>query len=131
MKYSEEQGISSDNSSRLLMFYGLTSCIARLIAGRVCDLKCINPHFVYQTGSFIAALSIIFLPLSSSHVHFLVCSVFYGLGGGTSMATSNLMFLTCVDERRRASAFGLASCLGSISVLTSPPLAGKFVQVNC
>ncbi|KAJ7385180.1 hypothetical protein OS493_017557 [Desmophyllum pertusum] len=46
------------------------------------------------------------------------------LGAGISIATSNLIFLTCVDPGRRASAFGLASCLGSLSILSSPPLAG-------
>ena len=131
MKYSEEEGVSPDNSPRLLMFYGLTSCIARLLAGRVCDLKCINPYYVFQVGSFTAASSIILLPLARSYIHFLVCSLFFGLGAGTSIATSNLIFLTCVDKRRRASAFGLASCLSSLSILASPPLAGKFVQVYC
>ncbi|KAL9954126.1 hypothetical protein ACROYT_G041624 [Oculina patagonica] len=50
--------------------------------------------------------------------------MFFGVGAGTSVTTSNLIFLTCVDKQRRASAFGLASCLGSLSILTSPPLAG-------
>ncbi|KAL9954127.1 hypothetical protein ACROYT_G041625 [Oculina patagonica] len=124
VKYSEEQGISSENSSRLLMFFGLASCFARLLSGRVCDLKHINPRFVFQVGSFTAALSTILLPLARSYSHFLVCSVFFGLGGGTTITTGNLIFLTCVDKRRRASAFGLASFLGSFSILSSAPLAG-------
>ena len=126
MKYSEEQGISPDNSARLLMFYGLSSCIARLLAGRVCDLTWVNPHYVFQVGNFIAALSIIFAPLARNYIHFLVCGLFFGLGAGISISTSNLIFLTCVDERRRASAFGLASCLGSLTILSAPPLAGKY-----
>ncbi|KAJ7330737.1 hypothetical protein OS493_021666 [Desmophyllum pertusum] len=124
VKYSEEEGISPDSSSRLLMFYGLTSCFARLVTGRVCNLTWINPHFVFQVGSFIAALSVIFVTLARSYIGFLSCSVLFGLGGGISIATSNLIFLTCVDPGRRASAFGLASCLGSLSILSSPPLAG-------
>jgi len=133
VKYSEEQGICPDNSAKLLMFYGLSSCIARLLAGRVCDLTWVNSHYVFQVGNFIAALSIIFAPLARSYIHFLVCSLFFGVGAGISISTSNLIFLTCVDERRRASAFGLASCLASFSVLSSPPLAGKFIYVtyNC
>ena len=131
MKYSEEQGFSPDNSARLLMFYGLASCIARLLAGRVCDLTWVNPHYVFQAGNFIAALSVIFTPLAWSYVNFLVCALFLGLGTGISISTSNLIFLTCVDERRRASAFGLASCLASFSVLSGPPLAGKFICANC
>jgi len=124
VKYSEEQGVSSDNSARLLMFYGLSSCIARLLAGRVCDLTWVNPHYVFQVGNFIAALSIILAPLARSYSHFLVCGLFFGVGAGISISTSNLIFLTCVDERRRASAFGLASCLASFSILLAPPLAG-------
>ncbi|KAJ7369308.1 hypothetical protein OS493_039875 [Desmophyllum pertusum] len=124
VKYSEEEGISPGSSSRLLMFYGLTSCFARLVTGRVCNLTWINPHFVFQVGSFIAALSVIFVTLARSYIGFLSCSVLFGLGAGISIATSNLIFLTCVDPGRRASAFGLASCLGSLSILSSPPLAG-------
>ena len=130
VKYSEEQGTSPDNSARLLMFYGLSSCIARLLAGRVCDLTWVNPHYVFQVGNFIAALSVIFAPLARSYIHFLLCGLFFGLGAGISISTSNLVFLTCVDEKRRASAFGLASCLGSFAILSAPPLAGKYVSCS-
>ena len=129
MKYAEEQGVSSENSSRLLMYYGLASCIARLTAGRVCDLTGINPRFIFQIGSLVAAVSVILLPLASSYTPFVLCSCFFGLGAGMSMTTTNLILLTCVDAERRASAFGLANFLSSFSVLSSPPLVGKFGRI--
>ena len=126
MKYSEEQGISSDRSSKLLMFFGLTSCIARLLAGCVCDLKCINPCFVFQVGGCIAGASVLVLTMAQSYVLFVLCSIFFGVGNGIVVTTGNLLFLTCVDEKRRASAFGLANCLSSFAIASAPPFAGRF-----
>ncbi|KAL9954120.1 hypothetical protein ACROYT_G041618 [Oculina patagonica] len=124
VKYSEEQGISPDNASRLLMFYGLTSCIARLLAGRLCDLKCINPRFVFQVGGCISGASVLLVTVARSYLPFVLCSIFFGLGNGVIVTTSNLIFLTCLDVKRRASAFGLANCLSSFAIASAPPFAG-------
>ena len=124
VKYSEEQGIPPDNSARLLMFYGLTSCISRLLAGRVCNLSWVNPHFVFQVGGCICGVSVLLFTVARSYLPFVLCSVLFGLGDGCIVTTSNLIFLTCVDVKRRASAFGLANCLSSFVIASAPPFAG-------
>ena len=134
MKYAEEQGLSPDNSARLLMFYGLGSCIARLLAGRVCNLTWVNPHFVFQIGGCISGVSVLLFTVARNYLSFVLCSVSFGLGNGSVVTTSNLIFLTCVDVKRRASAFGLANCLTSFVIASAPPFAGKFsteLKYNC
>ena len=126
MKYSEEQGISPDNSARLLMFYGLASCIARLLAGRVCNLRWVSPHFVFQVGGCVSGVSVLLFTVAQSYLSFALCSASFGLRNGAIVTTSNLIFLTCVDAKRRASAFGLANCLTSFAIASAPPFAGKF-----
>ena len=32
-------GISADKSSKLLMIFGIVSCVTRVIAGRLCELR--------------------------------------------------------------------------------------------
>lgn len=32
-------GISADKSSKLLMIFGIVSCVARVIAGRLCEFR--------------------------------------------------------------------------------------------
>ena len=61
------------------MFYGLASCIARLLAGPVCNLTRINPRYVFQVGSLIATVSVVLLPLPNCQTCFILCSVFLAL----------------------------------------------------
>ena len=108
------------------MTTGLASCIGRLVAGFVCNLKFINPRYVFQVGSFVTAVSVILFTVVHSYGLFVFLSALFGVAQGAVTATSNLIFLTCVDNKRRASAFGLGSCLTSLAILSSPPFAGKF-----
>ena len=126
VKYSEEQGMSFGRASRLLMFIGLASCISRLVAGVLCNLKSIDPRLLFQVGGFVSAVSVFLFTLECSYSLLVLFSLLYGLGQGIIVTTSNLTFLTCVDNKRRASAFGLANCLSSLAILSSPPLAGKY-----
>lgn len=107
------------------MFDGLSSCIARIITGFICNVKFINPCFVYQAGAFTTGLSFVLFTTATSYFWFALFSVFSGLGMGITIMTSNLILLTCVDNERRATAFGLANCLASFAQLASPPFAGN------
>lgn len=63
----------------------------------------------------------------STYVSFVVISVFYGIGDGISLTVGNLLLLTTVEPRRRASAFGLANVLIAVSIGTGAPLAGAYM----
>ena len=108
------------------MTTGLASCIGRLVAGFMCNLKFINPRYVFQVGSFVTAVSVTLFTVVRSYGLFVFLSALFDVAQGAVTATSNLIFLTCVDNKRRASAFGLGSCLTSLAILSSPPFAGEF-----
>ena len=125
MKYCLELGISADSASRLFIFLGLSSCVARIAAGRLCDVKWINTIFIYQFGALLVGFNTLVLPVVRSYMGIAVSAVIYGLGDGIFITTMNLLLMFTVDEKRRAAALGLGNTLLSVGVVTGPPLAGE------
>lgn len=124
VRYCKDLGIPEDKSSKLLMIYGLSSCVMRIASGRLCDIKWINPIYVYQIGLFTIAVAVISFGVVSAYLPLCVVSVFYGIGDGISLSLTNLLLLTAVEPERRASAFGLGNMFISISTTVGAPLAG-------
>jgi len=65
------------------------------------------------------------LPLVKDYTGILVFAVVYGVGDGIFITTMNSLLMFTVDEKRRAAALGLGSCLLSLGIASGPPLAGK------
>ena len=125
MKYCLELGISADSASRLFIFLGLSSCVARIAAGRLCDVKWINTIFIYQFGALLVGFVTIVLPVLQSYKGMTVFAVVYGLGDGIFITTMNSLLMFTVDGKRRAAALGLGNTLLSVGVATGPPMAGE------
>ncbi|KAJ7330727.1 hypothetical protein OS493_021656 [Desmophyllum pertusum] len=49
VKYCEDLGITAQKASRLFIFIGLASCFARLMTGRLCDDKRVNPVYILSS----------------------------------------------------------------------------------
>lgn len=96
----------------------------RIASGRLCDIKWINPIYVYQIGLFTIAVAVISFGVVSTYLPLCVVSVFYEIGDGISLSLTNLLLLTAVEPERRASAFGLGNMFISISTTVGAPLAG-------
>ncbi|CAH3140465.1 unnamed protein product [Pocillopora meandrina] len=124
VRFCKDLGIPEDKSSKLLMIYGLSSCVMRIASGKLCDIKWINPIYVYQIGLFTIAVAVISFGVVSAYLPLCVVSVFYGIGDGISLSLTNLLLLTAVEPERRASAFGLGNMFISISMTVGAPLAG-------
>lgn len=125
VKYCLELGISADSASRLFIFLGLSSCVARIAAGRLCDVKWINTIFIYQFGALLVGFNTLVLPVVRSYKGIAVFAVIYGLGDGIFITTMNSLLMFTVDEKRRAAALGLGNTLLSVGAVTGPPLAGE------
>ena len=65
------------------------------------------------------------LPLIKGYTGILVFAVVYGVGDGIFITTMNSLLMFTVDEKRRAAALGLGSCLLSLGIAGGAPLAGK------
>lgn len=107
------------------MFLGITSAMARLSIGRICDLKFINIQYINQLGISITGVATLLLPLAKSFVSVATYTAVFGFADGVFITTQNVILLSIVGPERRASAFGFGTMLCSIAVAGGPPLAGK------
>ena len=99
--------------------------MARVAAGRLCDVQWINTIFIYQFGSLLVGFITIVLPVIQSYKEMAIFAVFYGLGDGIFITTMNSLLMFTVDEKRRATALGLGNTLLSVGIAAGPPLAGE------
>ena len=125
IKYSEELNISTSKSSQYYMLLGGSSAAARILVGRLCDIKWINIRFVNQLGITITGVATCLLPLARSFTSVVFYSAVFGFTDGAFITSQNVILLGIVGPERRASAFGFGTMLCSFAVASGPPLAGK------
>ena len=100
MKYSEDNGISAQAASRLFIFIGLASSLARIITGKLCNNKKVNSIFTYQASMLLAALSVFLLQFAATKYWLLIVfSFIYGFSDGIFMTSAVYTQLTCVDAK--------------------------------
>ena len=126
MKHCRELGIGGDSAARLLMFFGIASFSARLLIGRLGDCKCVSSLHLIQVGSLGVAITILLLPLARAYRAFVVFSVVDGFLDGLMGSQFNLVLLTTVSPQLRATAFGYANCLASLTLTIGPSIAGQY-----
>ena len=125
VKHCLELGISADSASRLFIFIGLASSLARVVTGRLCDASWVNTIYVHQFGDLLMGIATIVLPLLKGYTGILLFAVVYGVGDGIFVTTINSLLLFTVDEKRRAAAIGMGCNKFSLGIVGGPPLAGK------
>ncbi|KAJ7377374.1 hypothetical protein OS493_029734 [Desmophyllum pertusum] len=67
VKYCLDLGISADSASRLFIFLGLSSSVARIVSGRLCDVTWVNPILIYQFGDLLVGFATVVLPVIRSY----------------------------------------------------------------
>ncbi|PFX23334.1 monocarboxylate transporter 10-like [Stylophora pistillata] len=124
VNYCEDVGITAQSASRLFIFIGLTSSLARILTGQLCNNPKINSVFVYQSSLFVAGVSVLLLPLATKYWALVVFSCAYGISDGIFITTQNYILLSCVDKERATASFCILSLLYSFSAATGGPIAG-------
>ena len=127
MKYSEDIGISAQKASRLFIFIGLASCVARLMTGRLCNSKRVNPVYIYQSCMLTASVASFLLPFTTKYWNLIAFSVIYGLSDGVFITIKCLILLTVVDSKRTTAAFCIHNVVYSFSAAAGGPVAGKSI----
>ena len=130
VRHCEDIGISADAASRLLVYYGITSCAGRLVSGQLCDSQKVNTFFVYQVAELVLGTSVLFVTMATSFVHMVVFIVIYGFCDGVFITTLNVLVLKCVIQRKVpvALAWQMQAC--SLFLASGPPVAGTLVIAN-
>ena len=130
VKYSEDIGISTQKGSRLFIFIGLASSVARLTTGRLCSNKRVNPVYIYQSCMITASLAAFMLPFTTKYWSLIAFSVIYGLSDGVFVTTHCFILLTIVDNKRTTAAFCINNLLYSLSAAAGGSVAGELVLLK-
>ena len=109
------------------MFLGISSATARLLTGRLCDIKFINIRFVNQLGIAITGVATLLLPLARDYISVAFYTVVFGFADGVFITSQNVILLDIVGPDRRAAAFGFGTMLCSLALACGPPLAGEYI----
>ena len=129
MRYCEDIGITPDAASRLFVYYGLASCVGRLVSGRLCDFQRVNSFYVYQVAELVAGASILVVTMATSYVHMVVFIVVYGFCDGVFITTLNVLLITCVSPQKVSVAIGWEMQISSLFLASGAPVAGEFYLI--
>lgn len=126
MRFSEGLHVSADAASRLYIYIGITTFIGRLLSGILCNIRAVNPIYVFMLGLALDGSSVILLTQAKNYDNLIAFSFFYGLADGLEIGTFNICMINNYTElRKRASAFGLSAIFYGTMTAAGPPLAGK------
>ena len=127
MKYSEDNGITAQAASLLFIYIGLASSVARIITGKLCNNKKVNPVFIHQACMLLASLSAFLLPYATKYRYLIGFSVVYGISDGVFAASQNIIVLSCVDSKRITASFCTNNFLYAFTAAAGGPIAGELV----
>ena len=124
VKYSEDRGISSSASARLVLFLGINVSVGRFVGGFLCSIKWLDNFYILQDVLLVQGVSTILLTLAQMYEAFVAYAVVFGFGDGAMITAVNIIALTCVDHSRAASSFGFYILIASVTSLIGPPISG-------
>ncbi|XP_022782980.1 monocarboxylate transporter 12-like isoform X3 [Stylophora pistillata] len=130
VNYCLELGISADSASRFFIPFGLSSSVARVVTGRICDATWVNTIYIYQFGALLDGFAIVVLPVIRNYAGIQVFAVIYGIADGVLISTMNSLLMFSVHEKRRAAALGVGNSLLSLAMASGPPFAGFLVDLS-
>ncbi|KAJ7372684.1 hypothetical protein OS493_017958 [Desmophyllum pertusum] len=124
VKYSEDLGMSSSVSSRLIFFLGLNVALGRFACGFLCSLKRLDNWYIYQGVLLVSGVSTMLLTLARHYEELVAYAVVFGFCDGAFATLLNILAFTCVDPSRAASVFGYILMTASVTSMVGPPLSG-------
>ena len=128
VKFTEDIGITAQEASRLFIFIGIASSMARFVSGKLCNNKTVNPVYIYQASLLLAALSVFLLPFFTNYWHLIVFSVTYGLSDGAFVTSHNYILLSCVDDKRRTASFAITLVFYALAAAAGGPISGRLLS---
>ena len=124
VKFSEERGISSSASARLILFMGIFVAVGRLAGGFLCSLKKSDNFYILQSVLLVNGVSTVLLKLAHKYEALVAYAIVFGFCDGMMATAFNVIGLTCVDHSKAASSFGFLLFVVSATSLAGPPISG-------
>ena len=104
--------------------------VGRVTVGKLMDFKSVSPQFLYQTACVIGSVTLLLLPLATTHALLMVVSSILGLVNGTAVCAMYVMITEVIEgsvpKTRQGQAYGIHFFLFFLFAFTGGPMAGKF-----
>ncbi|MCE7007928.1 MFS transporter [Kibdelosporangium philippinense] len=104
----------------------VTSLIANVLAGRLCDRR--GPAFALYTGVILFMAGLLVAGLAQSMWMLLIGRALQGFGGGTISIAIYVMIAYVFPERAQPAAFGILSAAWVLPSLVGPAAAGLLTE---
>ena len=124
MKYAEDKGVG-EHAEVLILCIGILSGVARIIIGKVADLKWINRMYLHQLGIFLLGVTTTCIPWATEFWHLVVITCVMGICDGCFVCLLGPIALDIVGPKSVSQAIGFLLGLLSIPMMTGPPIAGE------
>ena len=131
MKFCRDDlGMAADKSSTLFLFLGFFAAAGRILAGILCDFRCVNSLFLLQGAVFMSAASIMSLVVVKTYPALASVVVLFSLADGLVVSSFTIELFNSVKESQRASSLGFILMGGGVFMFCSPPLSGKYLFIS-
>ena len=106
------------------------SLLIRPVIGRLCDVKWIHAHFLFQIAAVLEGIASLLLPLATRNIHFVFYFILYGCTDGTMGSSMCVAAMFCFKGTKRVRGFGLFQSITNIVSAFGPALGGRYQHRN-
>jgi MFS family permease len=124
-RYAQECGLTLSQVAHLYIGYGVTSVTGRLVSGRICDAKFINPIYVTAFVSLVIGISIMFIQFAKDFTGLMLYFCIHGMCDGIQVTAIAILIIRNTHALDRTRAFGWFLQIISFGFLLGPPCGGK------
>ncbi|XP_046368551.2 monocarboxylate transporter 12-like isoform X1 [Haliotis rufescens] len=129
--YARSVGVPQTKVPSLFTAYGLTLTVARFLGGAACNDKSIDLLMVYLSCQGLKAITVILMPLfAHGFAELLLYQVLYGIFFGFSYILLTPIIVELFGVAKLATVFGLTLCVGGMSYLIGPTVAGALFDMT-
>ncbi|XP_071096794.1 monocarboxylate transporter 12-like [Haliotis cracherodii] len=129
--YVRSVGVPQTKVPSLFTAYGLTLTVARILGGAMCNDKKIDLLMVYISCQGLKALLVMFMPLfAHGFAQLVLYQVLYALFYGFGYILLTPIYVELFGVERLATVFGVTLCVGGMSYLIGPTVAGALYDIT-
>ncbi|XP_046547690.1 monocarboxylate transporter 12-like [Haliotis rubra] len=129
--YVRSVGVPPAKVPSLFTAYGLTLTVARILIGAICNDKSTDLLMMYISCQGLNSLTILFMPLFAyGFAQLVLYEVLFGLYYGVSFMLLTPIVVELFGVERLATVFGVTLCVGGVSYLIGPTIAGALYDMT-
>ncbi|XP_059490944.1 uncharacterized protein LOC132205707 [Neocloeon triangulifer] len=128
--YAISLGCDKESASLLLSLVAALDLVGRIGGSALSDLHFMPRKYYYIGGLFLSGLILTVMPLmaAAGFTYLAVACAIFGLGSGTYVGVTAVLFADMLGAERLASSFGISLFLNGVLQLLGPPVCGYVLQ---